>query len=151
MNTQSPPSRIRHCSAGRPRGAALIVAIVCLAIASALLISVARLTVIRRGAAQGEQWRVQACWLADSALDRAAARLRVDAQYRGETWKIPAESLGGPSAGAVRIEVEAVADQPNARLARVVADYPDDPQRRARKTKEAILRLPITNLTGDKP
>lgn len=141
MSTQLRKSHVRRRPAGRPRGAALVVAIVCLAIASMLLVSVARLTVIRCGAARDEQWRVQACWLANSALDRAAARLRVDPQYRGETWKIPAESLGGASAGVVRIEVEAIASRADARRVRVVADYPDHPQLRAQETEETVIEI----------
>ncbi|MCX7428247.1 MAG: hypothetical protein NTW96_21790 [Planctomycetia bacterium] len=134
---------------GRPcRGVALVIAIVCLAVASALLVSVARLSVARRSASRAQEWRAQAGWLADSAIERAAARLRGNPRYPGETWNVPADALGG-SAGVVRIEIQIPADRPETREVRVTADYPDDPEHRARESRRVIVT--VTNSTGDKP
>jgi Tfp pilus assembly protein PilX len=130
------------------RGVALIVAIVCLAVASALLISVARLSVARRSASRAQEWRAQAGRLADSAVERAAARLRENPKYPGETWNVPADALGG-SAGVVRIEIHTPTDRPESREVRVTADYPDAPEHRARESRRALVT--VANLTGDKP
>jgi type II secretory pathway component PulK len=128
---------------------ALVIAIVCLAVASALLVSVARLSVARRSASRAQEWRAQAGWLADSAVERAAARLRDNPRYPGETWNVPADALGGSSAGVIRIEIQTPTDRPETREVRVTADYPDDPEHRARETRRAVVAL--TNSTGDKP
>ena len=36
-------------------------------------------------------WNAQAQLLVESGMERAAAQLAADADYSGETWKIPAE------------------------------------------------------------
>ena len=141
MKTSSHKNALPRRRLGRrPRGFVMVAAIVCLSIAAALMVGVGRMAVASRGAAEARQWRAQACWLADSALDRAAARLRADAQYAGETWEPPAEAFGARG-GAARIEVEPVAGRANARRVRIAADYPNDPKHRARKTLYAIIDL----------
>ncbi len=79
--------------------------------------------------------------MAESALDRAAARLAADPGFRGETWNIPAERLGGRDAGVVRIEVLAVPDHADRRLVRARADYPTTGTRRARESREIAIVL----------
>ena len=123
------------------RGAALIVTIVCMMAATVIFMSVLQLAVAERRAIRTQQWRVQAGWLAESALQRATNRLAADAEYAGETWKIPADELAGEDDAVVKIEVRPVADQPNRRVVHVRADYPDDPQQRARYEKQAVVDL----------
>jgi type II secretory pathway component PulK len=123
------------------RGAVLVVVLVCLAIATALMGSMLRSAAARHRTLRLEQRRIQAEWLATSALDRAAARLAADADYSGEVWNVPAESLGGADGGVVQIEVRPMTEEPNDRLVRVRADYPVDPRHRARKTKEAVVTV----------
>jgi Tfp pilus assembly protein PilV len=108
-------------------------------VAGVVLSSMLGTAAAHRRALRTELWRVQAQWLAESGLERAAWRLAADPQYTGEVWKLPAEQLDGTAAAAVRIEVETVSDQPNRRLVRAQADYPDDPHDRARQTKEAVV------------
>ena len=74
MNT---PSR----KPGR-RGAVLLVALVAIAVASVVFTSLLRLSVAERRRVQTEAWQVQAAWLAESGLERAAARLDADAAYQ---------------------------------------------------------------------
>jgi hypothetical protein len=47
--------------------------------------------------------------------------------------------MGGPDGAVVRIDVQPLAGEPGRRRVRVVADYPDSPQRRARESREAIV------------
>jgi len=126
--------------AGR-RGAALVVALVCLAVASAVFMSLLKVAVAQRGALESHAWQVQAAWLAESALERAAARLAADADYPGENWKLPAEAFGGHHGAAVTIEVLGVSKRPDCRLVRVRADYPDHPQHRSRESKQVLVQL----------
>jgi len=123
------------------RGMILIFILACLAIASALLLTGVKLAVSSHRVARSFAWSAQCEWLAESGLDRAAVQLAIDANYIGETWKIPAEKIDGINAGIVRIEVKPVADQSDRRLVLVVADFPDDPQYRVRYSKELSMEL----------
>jgi len=130
------------------RGAILLVVIVLVAIVSLLSISMLKLGLVRRQAVRSELWGVQADWLAESALERAAWRLAADPQYAGETWKLSAGELGGRDPAVVTTEVESVPGQPGRRTVRVKADYPDAPRHRARRSKQQIIELPVG---GTKP
>jgi hypothetical protein len=113
---------------------------VCVGIAGAILISVLRVAVAERKGQSTDARRVQAAWLAESALERAAAILATDPDYAGEVWKVSADTLGGTDGGQVTIEVEAVTDQPGRRRVRVRADYPDDPRLRVRWSKQLTIQ-----------
>ena len=117
-------------------------AIVVVAVSSVMLLSIVKLAVGSRRATRSEAWRVQAAWLAESALQRAAGRLAIDDTYTGETWTIPAEELTGTDGGLVVIEVAAVPNDPSRREVRVRADYPNHPQHRARQSRQTIVQLP---------
>jgi Tfp pilus assembly protein PilX len=125
----------------RSRGAILVVLVVLVAVASVLSAAILRTALLRSQAVQSEARRVQAVWLAESGVERAAARLAADSKYAGETWNLAPEVIGGPDPAAVKIEVSAVAERPDSRLVRVQADYPVDPQQRARITKEQQIDL----------
>jgi len=123
------------------RGVVLIIAIVAVVVASVILTSTLKLGLARRRALRTEQWRVQADWLAESGLERAAWRLAEDAGYSGETWKVPAAALGGSDGAVVTIQVEPQAKQPARRLVRIQADYPNHPRHRVRRNKQAVVAL----------
>ena len=128
------------------RGVILVAVIVCVAVASIIFLSIAKLMVAGRQTTQTETWQLQATWLAESGLERAASRLAADADYSGETWAVPADAIGGSEAGLVEIAVEAVPDEPDRRRVLIRADYPDVPLRRARHTKQAIVQLPAADM-----
>ena len=140
----------RSQTMGRRRGivaAALVVALFVLVMLAGGLLRVAWL---RHSELRAAERRLQAEWLAESALDRAAARLMADAGYRGETWAVPAEDLGGRDGGSVRIEVRPVPDHPDRRIVRARADYPTDEARRARRSRELTITL-APERKGDSP
>ena len=85
-------------------GAALIAAIVTLAIVASLALTMVRSTLIARANRQTAADRLQAAWLAEAGVERAAARAADDEEYSGETWEVPAEALDG-RAGKVEIEI----------------------------------------------
>jgi hypothetical protein len=132
----------RHRRFDKPAcGAVLIIALVCMAAAGVIVLSLLQLAVAQRGAIQLETWEIQAAWMAESGLDRAAARLAADPKYRGEVWTVPAEVFGGEDSAVVRIEVDSLANEPNRRKVRVQADFPEQPQHHARQSREADIRL----------
>ena len=102
--------------------------------------SLIRLGLARRARIRTEERTWQAEWLAESGLERAAARLAADRDYRGETWEPSAEELGGPWSGRVLIEIEPERetdnpDGPPTFHVRARADYPFNALPRARRTR----------------
>jgi Tfp pilus assembly protein PilX len=141
VKRRHPPNPVpRRARGGRRRGVILIVVLVCLAVAGAIAMSLLRTAAAARRAAETRLRHAQAQWLAESGLERAAARLAVDPRYAGEVWSTAAGELDGGT-GVVRIEVDAAAARPDCRIVRVRADFPDDPHDRARQTKEVLIRL----------
>ncbi|MHB8901967.1 MAG: hypothetical protein ACYC6Y_24690 [Thermoguttaceae bacterium] len=126
---------------GRKRGAALLVALVCVSIAVAVMYGLVQLAVQGYREAGLEERRAQAAWIAESSADLAAARLKADREYRGETWHLSAEALGRRQAAEVRIEVKPLEAEPGWRRVRIVADYPLELPDRARATREFRIRV----------
>ncbi len=126
----------------RRHGIVLVAVMACLAVASMIFISVVKTAALGHRATQSDARQVQAAWLAESGLERAAWQLANDADYAGETWTLSADELAGPHDAVVEIEVEAVAEQPDQRLVRVRADYPNHPRHRARCSKQVLVQLP---------
>ena len=129
-----------------PRGAVLLVAMVCVAITSIVFISLLRLAIAQEDAIQTDARQLQASWLAESAVDRAAARLRADDVYRGETWNPPAQLLSGPDDAAIEIKIETVPGRPELRRIDVRVDYPAQADFRSRQSKSVMITL-----GGNKP
>lgn len=126
----------------RRRGAVAVVALVCVAVASVFMVVVVRRALGEWKMVRLEARQVQCRWLAESALDRAAARLASDPKYQGETWAVPADRLPGRDKAAVKIEVSTPPGKPLERLVRVRADWPQDDPLRARVSKQTTLEIP---------
>ena len=131
-----------RCGRGnnRRRGLVLLFVLAVIAVATVRMVTLARTLVSAREELQTQSWQLQAGWLARSGLQRAVARLNERPDYAGETWKVSAGEIGGRDGAAVRIDVEPLAGEPSRRRVRVVADYPDGPQHRARESREAIVQ-----------
>lgn len=110
------------CGKGRRRGAVLVVALVGLLIVTALLGTMLLSALQARRQMRKERDHLQCELLLQAGLDRAAFRLAEDADYAGETWKLPAEGIIGQAEGQVAIEVARADDMPP--QIRVVAEYP---------------------------
>jgi hypothetical protein len=119
----------------------IVIVVVILVVIGLICGALLRSGTARRGQARREAERLQADWLAESGLERAAARLADDADYRGETWEIPPEALGGARGAVVRIDVEPVADRPSQRRVEVRADYPRDAEFVARRSKQITMGI----------
>lgn len=130
------------------RGVALLTAIVCLAVIAVICGALVRVVYAQRQQTRIEERKLQAEWLAEAGLERAAAKLADTQDYSGETWQIAATEFAGRGSGSVRITVEKVADQPAKRLVRVQADYPADSDGRARQSKQAAMTI-VERKSGD--
>jgi hypothetical protein len=108
-------------------------------LATAMFVLVVRQALTERQAMEASQRCLQASWLAEAGLERAAARLAADPKYAGETWPLSAAELAAGEGGVVKIEVKPIADRPERRSVRVQADYPDAPELRCRQVKEIVV------------
>src|SRR5690606_1932738 len=117
-----PPARSRS-NALRSRqqhGVVLICALVCLSVATALVVTTVQQSLgVRR---QGRmQWQLrQTEYLLDAGIRRAVARLSADEDYAGETWQ-PAAALPGFASVAVEIDVLPSDEESSTRQVTVVA------------------------------
>ena len=130
------------------RGVALLTAIVCLAVIAVICGSLIRVVHAQRQQTRLEERKLQAEWLAESGLERAAAKLADSQDYSGETWQIAAPEFAGRGGASVTITVEKVTDQPANRLVRVQANYPVDSAGRARHSKQAAMTI-VERKPGD--
>jgi type II secretory pathway component PulK len=121
------------------RGAILILVLACLAIAAAMSVVIMGQILAERRAVQLNHRRLQAAWLAEAGVERAAARLAADPKYTGENWKIAAKELASDESASVRIQIGTIAGQPERRSVRVQSDYSDAPERRCRQLKQIIV------------
>ncbi|WP_165251450.1 type IV pilus modification PilV family protein [Paludisphaera soli] len=126
----------------RRRGLTSVAVLVLLFVIALIATELVRLGVAYRDRTRTQERAVQADLLAEAGVDRALARLSAEPDYRGERWEIPAGALGAATgddpAALVTIRVES---DPNggAPTVRVQADYPPDPPRRARSSREVTL------------
>ena len=121
------------------RGMALLVAMVCVAITAVVFVALLRLALAQEEAVRADAQELQASWLAESAVDRAAAKLRADDGYQGETWNLPAQLLAGVDDAAVEIKIEVVPQRPEIRRIDVRVDYPAQTEFRARQSKSVMI------------
>jgi hypothetical protein len=150
---------LRHCAVdagiGRPemrlveaarkrsrRGAAVLVAMVCLCVLAVVIAALVKMSTAERTRLQTDAERLQADVLAESAMDRAAAKLAADPKYRGETWTLSAGELGGDEEATAAIRVEPVDGKPNMRLVKIQADYPNQLPHRIRRSLQAAVVVP---------
>ncbi|WP_165073650.1 hypothetical protein [Paludisphaera rhizosphaerae] len=127
----------------RRRGLTSVVVLVLLFVISLVAASLVRVSVAYHQRTRSHELALQSELLADAGLDRALAKLSSDPNYTGERWDVPAEALGadssgGKSAAVVTIEVVGSPGE-NRKKLKVQADYPPDPPRRVRSSREIML------------
>jgi hypothetical protein len=122
----------------RRRGAVLAAALACLLITVLLSAALATSALQRQRQLKMHERQLQAEWLANSAVHLAAARLRADPEYQGETWSPTQTDLESRYAGETVITVTA-ADNDRRRVT-VEILYPDDPIDRTRLEKTIVAR-----------
>lgn len=125
-------------------GVIAVVALACVAAASVVMAVAVRRSLAEWKVVRFDAQRTQCRWLAESALERAVARLAADPKYEGELWRIPAAVLTGKDdshGAAVKIEVAATAKEASLRVIRVQADWPEDSTARTRVRKQTTIRL----------
>jgi len=119
------------------RGGALVVAMVTL-IAGAVV----RSLLAEHRQARQSQNELQAQWLAESALARAAVQLAQSSDYAGETWQ-PKLSTSADEAdsGTVEIQVEKLESPAPTQRIVAIAHYPNHEWRRVTVRREYTRAL----------
>jgi Tfp pilus assembly protein PilX len=128
----------------RRRGAGLVIALVTLLIITSTMAAIIQALLVDLRQTRQTANELQAQWLADSAMSRAAVQLRANPHYEGETWRASvAADDASESSGVAEIRVERREEQDRDQRVIVEARYPDHPWRRvvARRT----LLIPPTN------
>jgi len=140
MTSDTPENTAGSARHHRP-GAVLAVTLVCLFVVAALGSLLLRALLQERRQGEVRMHQLQALWLAESAAARARAQLARSAEYAGETWTVPAETLGDRWSAAAEIRVTRLDGQPQSRLVVVEACYPNDPDRRVSQRIEFRYHL----------
>lgn len=144
---------MKNRSLGRRRRRATTMII---ALAALLLVSLAGGQLLRSLAQSQRQSRqyhrsLQAMWLAESGLARAAARLQRDGGYPGETWRptISGDEAVSEQSSFGRVEIVVLQDEadPSRRQIRVTATFPDDPTHRALCTRQQDILVTSSGVT----
>jgi len=120
----------------------LVAVMVCLLVVLLMSAALVQGILAQSRQARVEQQQLQACWLAESALDRALAQLRTSSGYAGEEWRVTAEQGGEPQAGTALIRVQTIDDDSRVRLVTVAVFWPDDPVHRFLEQREFTFQLP---------
>jgi len=128
----------------RRSGMMVAMALVCVLVVAVLGTALLRALLLQHRLSLREQHQIQALWLAESAVHRAAARLAGSADYEGETWKIERQAFGDRWSGSAVINVEQVEADERIRRIIVEAQYPDDVKRRVVQRREVLVRLPVS-------
>jgi len=119
-------------------GSVLVVALVCLLVVMMILGGAMRRTLLMRRQWHGERDLRQAELLLQAGLDRAAWRLAREADYRGESWSLPAEAIVGTGAGQVVIRTERASPESPWRV-HVTAEYPIGSERSIRRSRDFLV------------
>ena len=120
------------------RGAVLILVMVCLLIITMLLASLLKSALLQRRQVMREQFRVQAEWLAESALERAVEQRLKNPDYRGEVWEISPEELGTRYAASAEIELKPET-MPDRLSIEARVQYPEKTTFTVTRTRKIIL------------
>ncbi len=129
------------------RGVLILCVLVSLALAASLLGVWMKTLALERQEVRAEQARLQAEYLADAGVARAAAQLSADPTYAGETWQIPSESLASSAPAKVTIVVETSDDDPAARHVSASAQLADSGPARVARSKQQRILLPTEEQT----
>ncbi len=132
------PARLSNYRRNRS-GMILAIVLVALIVVMLLGAALANAFLAQRQLARHNERHLQASWLADSALHRAAYRFGSEADYAGEQWLISTDLLNGADDGVAVIRVEAVADpQPGHRIY-VDVTYPSNALKKTVQHRERFV------------
>ncbi|HVA45200.1 MAG TPA: hypothetical protein VNH11_02340 [Pirellulales bacterium] len=120
------------------RGVVVMMALVCLVLATAMGGTLLRWAAMEHKLLRSRERESQARWLAEAGIERAAARLAEERDYRGETWEVAAADLPAGEAAKVRLRVAAIDE--GRRSIEVDVEYPSESVEAVRVHKEIVYQ-----------
>jgi hypothetical protein len=111
------------CAPSDRGGTVLVAALVCMLVVMTIVGSMLQGTLRARRQLHAQRDLRQTELLLEAGLDRAALRLAREADYRGETWKIPADQIAGRGDGQVTVTASRTSNESPWQVS-VVAEYP---------------------------
>ena len=125
----------------RPRaGVVLIAVLVALLVVMLISAAIVRGLVVQHRLATAEPIRVQAFWLAESAVQRARTQLAASPEYVGETWQVELPH-GGSVTGQAVIRVEPTENEPTKQTIIIEARFPSDPIHGVLEERSLVVEL----------
>lgn len=124
----------------RHAGVVLIAVLVALLVVMLISATIVRGLVVQHRLATAEPTRVQAFWLAESAVQRARTQLAASAEYDGETWQVALPGAG-VAAGQASIRVEPIDNEPHQRTITIEARFPNDPITGVLEQRSLVVEL----------
>jgi len=121
------------------RGAVLVIVMVCLMLIMLLMASLLKSALMQRRQIIKEQFRVQAEWILESALERAARQRLNDPDYQGEVWQISPVDLGTRYAGSAEIKLKPEGKDDRLISIEARVHYPENTSFSITRTKKIIL------------
>ncbi len=125
-------------------GAVLVMALVCLFVVSMFSLSATRRLVEQHRLTTHQQYRLQALWLAESAKQRAVAKLYLDRNFEGETWHVEADTFESGRSGVAVIRVAKIAPNQLHRSITIESRYPESEVHRVVHRMQLRFELPET-------
>ena len=122
------------------RGAIAVIAMIAILIAISIGLGMVKTTLLERQETLRWQQQTQAEWLVEAGIERAVAQLETTPGYRGETWTLSADELGGRHEAQIVIELKSTGEADDEYQLTVIADYPADSEQRIRSRK--VIEIP---------
>lgn len=130
-----PPTQ-RHSNR---RGFALVLSILSLVLFGLAAAVLVQSLDWQRGVVQSDAIRLQVDWLAQSAVNRAAAKLNEQPDYVGETWAVPATELDGTATAKITITAAKAAEPAKRHQVQIHVEYQRSGDVVARLTRSAVI------------
>ncbi len=124
-------SLIRSCPSRRPQGVIMALVLICMVVSVMLVLAMLQRVMLLQKQTVLRQRQIQSQWIARSAADLAVARLSVESDYDGETWRPDSDEWGDDVSG--RADMEWI---PESKTLKVIAHYPDPSLRSVRVERE---------------
>ncbi len=131
--------QILSSTARSHRGTVLVATLVCLLVVMGILGAMVQGALRAQKQLHRERDFRQTEFLLQAGSDRANYRLANDANYQGETWNLPADSIADRGEGRVTIQIVAGSGEA-VRKAQIMAEYPVGGETSIRRSR--IFQIP---------
>lgn len=126
----------------RRKGLALVAVLVFAVVILMLLTSMTKALTRDQRQVRAAQNRLQAFWLAESAVQRTVSSLKESPDYGGEIWDVSADMFENEDGASVVIQVEQGDESSTSRSVRIEARSPSQSIQSVLVVREFVIELP---------